>query len=263
MKKHAVLLAIAVIAAVNVSAQSDKFYGLFNRVGADVNVGSQGLGFDIATPATSYLELSVGLNYMPGFKISGDVDVNDITVPSTPDDITIPMGKVNIEGGLARTTLNFKVSCYPFGEKNDFFVAAGFSYAGNKIARLKGHSDDVKAFMDNPDYPQSAKDNIYAEIDKYNVQFDENGDVNGRIKVNGFRPYLGLGYGRYIPKHRFGFRVELGCQFHGHMKIYQNDQEVKIDDLRGSSGTSDDLSDIVDKLTVYPVLKFSLTGRIL
>jgi hypothetical protein len=46
----------------------------------------------------------------------------------------------------------------------------------------------------------------------------------------------------------------------GKMKVYQNDTEVNINEM---SKGEDDLSKIIDKLTVYPVLKFTLTGRIL
>ena len=83
--------------------------------------------------------------------------------------------------------------------------------------------------------------------------------MNGDVRVKKFRPYAGLGFGRLIPKKRVGFRFELGCQL-GKMKVYQNDTEVNINEM---SKGKDDLSKIIDKLTVYPVLKFTLTGRIL
>jgi len=78
--------------------------------------------------------------------------------------------------------------------------------------------------------------------------------------VKSFRPYLGLGYGRLAPKNRVGFRFELGCQFHGKMKVYQNNQLVDISNINKAA---DDFSDIIDKITVYPVVKFMLTGKIL
>lgn len=116
--------------------------------------------------------------------------------------------------------------------------------------------------MSRTDVPDAAKKRIYAEIDKYQVDFDDNGDISGDVRVKAFRPYLGLGWGRQVPKtHRLGFRVELGCQFMGKMKVYQNDKEVNINDL-GKKG-DDDLSDFIDKVRIYPVVKFSLTGRIL
>lgn len=51
------------------------------------------------------------------------------------------------------------------------------------------------------------------------------------------------------------------CQFMGHMKVYQDDQELNIDDLRDKA--TDDLSKLIDKWTVYPVFKLAVTGRFL
>jgi hypothetical protein len=86
-----------------------------------------------------------------------------------------------------------------------------------------------------------------------------NGDINGDVRVKSFRPYLGLGFGRLIPKKRVGFRFELGCQFMGKMRVYQNDSELETNNVVKGK---DDLSKWLDKLKVYPVLKFTLTGRI-
>lgn len=258
IKKMMLLTAILTCTAAQAQVED---YGIFKHIGADINVGTQGIGFDVATPITNYLEMSMGMNFMPGFKISGDVDVSDIHFIHGGQQYTIPMDQVNIEGKLARTTAELKFSAYPFGVRNSLFVAAGFSFAGKKIAKLKGHSDDVKAFMNNPEYPDDVKQSVYAEIDKYEVKFNSNGDINGDVRVNALRPYLGLGYGRLVPKKRLGFRVELGCQFMGKMKIYQDDKKVDTNDLQEKG--DDDLSKFIDKFTVYPVLKISFTGRIL
>ena len=51
---------------------------------------------------------------------------------------------------------------------------------------------------------------------------------------------------------------ELGVQFHGTPKVYADNS-----DLTAISAVADnEFSDIIDKLTVYPVLKFRLSGRI-
>lgn len=190
---------------------------------------------------------------MPSIKINADLDVNNVNTGSG----TIPVGTVEAEGSFGRTTCNFKVNCYPFGESNALFVAAGVSFGGNKIFKLKGHSEAVKAAI--AAHPE-IKGQVYAELDKYNLAFNDNGDVVGDVRVNSLRPYLGLGYGRLIPKHRVGFRFELGCQFHGKLKAYQGGKQLDTTDLKEAN---DDISKIVDKFMVYPVLKFSLTGRIL
>ena len=141
--------------------------------------------------------------------------------------------------------------------RNDLFLTAGFSLGGKKIAKLDGHSDDVaRVYEENPNWTGT----IDAVIDKYNIRVDRQGNVEGDVRVNGFRPYLGLGYGRLVPRGRVGFRVEAGVQFMGHMKVYQDDTEL---DIKEATGGNDDLSKIIDKWTVYPVLKFMLTTRIL
>lgn len=257
LKKLFLAAMASVLVSTGMQAQVENFE-IFRHVGGNLNVGTEGIGFDVATPVTDYLEVSAGMSFMPGFKVDGDVNVKSIRIT---DVTTIPMESVNIEGKFARTTANFKVSCYPFGTQNALFVAAGFSFGGKKITKLKGHSEDVKNFMADPQYPADVKNQVYAEIDKYDVRFNENGDLLGDVRVNGFRPYLGLGYGRMVPKGRVGFRVELGCQFMGHMKVYQDDQELNIDDLRDKA--TDDLSKLIDKWTVYPVFKLAVTGRFL
>lgn len=252
--KKSVFVIVALMLAVSAKAQEEKFYGLFNRLGADVNVASTGIGFDLATPITPYLELSAGMSFMPGFSLSGDVDVNDIT---TQSGLVIPMDQVEIKGKFSRTTMNVKLSCYPFGERNALFVAAGFSFAGKKIVKLNGHSEDVRRAI--AEHPEIAG-TVHAELDKYQVTFNDNGDITGDARVNGFRPYVGLGYGRLVPKHRLGFRVEAGCMFHGRIKVYQGDHKVLTSEIDRST---DDLSKFIKNFRAYPVLKFSLTGRIL
>ena len=83
--------------------------------------------------------------------------------------------------------------------------------------------------------------------------------MNGDVRVKKFRPYVGLGFGRLVPKNRVGFRFELGCQFMDKMKVYQDDAEVDINEMTKGD---DNLSKLIDKLRVYPVMKFTLTGRI-
>lgn len=277
--RHTFLLFAAAAFAVSAQAQESsntgaEDLGVFKHLGADISVGTEGISVDVATPVTNYLELGFGVNFMPGIKITGDIDTEDINASYTIGGVTqtynIPLDGVDIQGKLARTTWNFKASVYPFGRRNDLFVAAGLSFGGKKIAKLSGHNDEIGRFLRGEapydQLPADATRQVNAEIDKYEVEFNENGDATGDVRVHAVRPYVGLGYGRMVPKHhRFGFRVELGCQFMGKMKIYQNNKEMNLSQIYEETGekAADDLSDFIDKFTVYPVLKFSLTGRIL
>ncbi|MDD7251952.1 MAG: hypothetical protein PUH21_08095 [Prevotellaceae bacterium] len=249
------MLLATIVVYTSLQAQKVENFGVFRHIGAGVSVGTEGIGFNVASPVTDYLELGMGINFMPGIKIKGDVDmnINTSTIPPQLAGIVPSTSTVNIKGDLARTTLDFKASVYPFGTKNALFVVAGFSFGGKKIAKLTGHSDLIQ------DHPE-LRPYIVANVDKYDLEFDENGDVKGDVRVNAFRPYLGLGYGRQVPKHRVGFRVEMGCHFMGKMKVYQNGQELDTNDL--DTKGDDDVSKFIDKFRVYPVLKLTLTGRI-
>ena len=103
---------------------------------------------------------------------------------------------------------------------------------------------------------------VSANLAGYNLQFDDNYNVQGDIRCKKVRPYLGLGFGRLVPKNRLGMRLELGCQFMDKLKVYQNDTEIDINKALEDAG-DDDLSKFVKDLKIYPVVKFSFTGRIL
>ena len=84
------------------------------------------------------------------------------------------------------------------------------------------------------------------------------GDVNGALRVNKFRPYIGIGTGHFVPKRRINFSWEIGVQFHGKPKLYANGEIVNLSEV-----TDDDTyQKIMDKLTEWPVLKFTLSGKI-
>lgn len=163
-------------------------------------------------------------------------------------------GQMDIKGKFSRTTFDVKFDCYPFANANSFFVTAGFSVGGDKLIEISGHSDDLQNL-----YAQGKQYNI--EIGDYQIPVDENGNVNGGVKVKNFRPYLGLGFGRLIPKKRFGARFEIGAQFQGKPVVYADgvgDLQKVID-----QDADDDISKFMDWLQVYPVLKLSIRGRIL
>jgi len=278
MKRLLILCSFAIVGLQAVSAQKVDEFGIFQHVGANVGVGSEGISVGVATPITDYLEASFGVNFMVPIKPSGNVNINGGSISSVPHtnangqyldangNVTtlanaarrdFYIRQLKIKGNLSRTTFDFKLSAYPFGVNSSFFVTAGFSFGGKNIATLEGHSDEVaELYQWSPSYDKE----ISAVVDKYNIKIDKQGNASGDIRVNSFRPYFGLGFGRLVPKGRVGFRCELGAQLMGHMKVYQNDTELPVDSyMKGD----DDISKIIDKLTVYPVLKFILTTRIL
>ena len=247
-------------------AQKEYKRGFLNHVGINVGAGTEGISVGLAAPVTSFFELEAGVNVMPSFKLSGDLDV-DVNTSSLPQvGVDYPTGAtIHAEGSFDRTTFNVKANLYPFGGGSKLFIAAGLSIGGEKIAEVNGSCDQLREFSQNLP-TQELKDQfrqaVSANLAGYNLQFDENYNVQGDIRCKNVRPYLGLGFGRLVPKNRLGMRLELGCQFMDKLKVYQNGTEVDIDKALEDAG-EDDLSKFVKDLKIYPVVKFSFTGRIL
>lgn len=236
------------VGASSVSAQNSDFFGVANHVGAGVGVGTEGIGVDVAVPVTKYLQARVGFNVMPNININTTADVSSTLIDRPYN------GQMDVKGKFSRTTFDFKIDCYPFANASSFFVTAGFSVGGDKLVKITGHSDELKQYN-----AQGREYNV--EIGDYQIPVDKNGDVAGGIKVKNFRPYLGLGFGRLIPKKRFGARFEIGAQFQGKPVVYADG----VGDLTKvmDQDADDDISKFMDWLQVYPVMKLSFRGRIL
>lgn len=248
-------------------AQNEYKRGLFNHVGLNVGAGTEGISVGLAAPVTGFFELEAGVNVMPSFKLSGDldVDVNTSSLPQVPT-VTYPTSAtIHAEGSFDRTTFNVKANLYPFGGGTKFFIAAGLSIGGEKIAEVTGSCDELRKFsqsLPTQELKNEFRQAVSANLAGYNLQFDENYNVQGDIRCKKVRPYLGLGFGRLVPKNRLGMRLELGCQFMDKLKVYQNDTEIDINKALEDAG-DDDLSKFVKDLKIYPVVNFSFTGRIL
>jgi len=263
--KKVLLLTVALLSFISVSAQ--KSLGYFNTFGVGLNVGTEGIGMNVAAPLGNHFDVSMGFDVMPAIKFNANVKVNtsEIKFPY-PDDTPFNIKDVDVQGNVKRVTGFVKFDYYPFNHSS-FFIAAGFSYGGSRLLKLKGHSNDIKdyyqAWLNEGKTFDDVKINL--DLEDFDLPVSQNGDVDGYAKVNGFRPYFGLGFGRLVPKKRVGVRVELGAQFHGTPKLYYKEengsyQELqKLDKVKGD----DDLSKYLNKMKVYPVLKVTVSGRIL
>ena len=190
---------------------------------------------------------------------------------------------VMVDGKLKFTNFKFLVDVFPI-KSSSFHATVGF-YAGSaNVVDLVTTSDpdDMQLVAD---YNASGLVNQTLKGDfVYNGQtvtqsFTMPGKLQGKIgngskvvapegstmcgyvKTSAFRPYVGVGFGRVVPKKtRLAFACDLGVMFWGTPKIYINqsagDVEITKDDV--DNNTIKNLS----KLTVYPCLNFRLTGKI-
>ena len=248
MKKtvFTILAALALLMPGTAAAQD-----LFNHLAVNAHVATTGVGVELSTPITKFITMRAGVTCMPGFSFNAEV-YGQYYDNNTPRDFT-----VDLDANLKRTQGSVIFNVYPLAKAkvcSSFFLAAGLYFGGDKLVKIKGHSDEIAN-----DLKQLNGANPYIELGDYKLPVDENGNVKGGLKVQKVRPYLGLGFGRYVPKKRISVTGELGVQFHGHIKPYTSDGEIEaFDELT----EKDDWKKVMDKLTVYPMLKIVISGRI-
>lgn len=247
MKKtvFTILAALALLMPGTAAAQD-----LFNHLAVNAHVATTGVGVELSTPITKFITMRAGVTCMPGFSFNAEV-YGQYYDNNTPRDFT-----VNLDANLKRTQGSVIFNVYPLAKAkvcSSFFLAAGLYFGGDKLVKIKGHSDEIAEKIN------QFNGNPYIELGDYKLPVDDNGNVKGGLKVQKVRPYLGLGFGRYVPNKRISVTGELGVQFHGHIKPYTSEGEIEaFDELT----EKDDWKKVMDKLTVYPMLKIVISGRI-
>lgn len=248
MKKLFLVLALVAVGTWSTQVKAQKKQGLFNRLAVGVSASTMGIGIDASTTLNRHFMLRAGVDIMPNFTFKTDVDVDVESASSGLSEST-----VDLEGGLKRTQFSLLLNVYPF-KKSNFFITGGAYFGGEKLIKIKGYSPELKELYD--DFGEDAG----IIIGDYKLPIDKNGNVSGGMKVSGFRPYVGIGHGRAVPHKRLGFMFEVGVQFHKTPKLYSDTGDIS--DLLNKANADDDFSEILDKLNIYPVIKFRLCGRI-
>ena len=200
---------------------------------------------------------------------------------------------LDLQGKLSNTTGHVLIDVYPI-KGISFHATVGAYFGPSKVITVynKGQEDlpegltpinqwnnAIIAANKNPSsllYTQVVQPNnlrmIGAELGEYFITPNpaDNGNVEANIKVNGFRPYVGIGFGRAVPKSRVGVQVDLGAQFWGKPSVNIPTYDKTTGEYKTEAIDADKAGDdvgkymrFVSKFSVYPVLNLRLVGRIL
>ena len=238
------MLLLLICGGHRVMAQAD--YGYFNSLGLGLSVSTVGVGLEVSTPIGNYLALRGGVSFMPKFTVTDEVNADLKGVPQGYPQ----SAEVELEGSTKRTTGELLLNLYPF-RSIGFFVAAGASFGGDKFVQITGHSDELQQLI-------AAGGSAGLQIGDVSIPVDQNGNVSGGLKVSAVRPYVGLGYGRAVPSKRINFMLDAGVQLHGTPEVYSDFGQV--DQLMAE--VDNDFTDIINKLKVYPVIRFRICGKL-
>lgn len=261
--KKILLLVMAVLGVQGIQAQNDVEFGIFDHLGAGLSVGTDGIGIDVSSCLTDYVGIRAGVSFLPGIKIKKNISINNDGDSNTYYD--------NVDAQFKVNKFDFKLlfDFYPI-QTSSFHVTAG-AYIGT--SKLIGVTNKTPILKDPNDYGTAG-----LKLGNYYVSTDDNGNVDINVKVNGFKPYLGIGIGRAVPKKsQLAVSADLGVQFWGKPGIYTMAADSKIKLAQGikeehkftksdlddqKDGDWKDAFDIMEKFSVYPVLNVRLTGRI-
>lgn len=267
------LCTFAVFGLSQASAQlDDDDYGFLNHVSLGVSGGTDGIGFQLATPLGYHFALRAGYSFMPAFKYS-----QSLTLDKTGSLGAFTTDKVELEGKLNVGNVSVLLDIYP-SKKSSFRFTVGAYIGKDDIVTIT----NKEPFL-NPAYAGMAGIDLSKKgstvFEKYTIVTDKDGNIDGKVKVNGFKPYVGIGFGRAIPRKRVGLQFDLGVQFWGKPELQTNlmyydgetgDFVTRYEKVEKSRITRDDkdYKDVRDALktaeafTVYPVMTFRLVGRL-
>ncbi len=264
-----------------------------NKLGASLGVGTTGVTFDLSTQFSDYIGLRAGVDWVPNVKVNADLDLSKVSGLSNTDPAysqfladngvaSLP-NNLKVQGKLNMTTFHFLIDVYPFAEFNSLHLTVGGYFGSKKIVKVYNKDEGalkavsnfnssltgvdrethVGTFIYGSNTPISGVKQIGVELGDYFLEPTTDGNLNASIQVAGFRPYVGIGIGRAVPRNRIGVQCDLGCQFWGTPDVYVNGKngEEKLT-KENTNGEGGDALKILSKITVYPTLTIRLTGRI-
>ena len=149
----------------------------------EIGVGSLGVTADFQHRFTKHLAYRIGGTYLPGVS---NVNLSDIVSISSQASTT---------ADVSLNSYHLLLEYNPFGG-NGFRLIAGVGYFASANGKL------LTAFKDSL---QITRTKTYSP--------KEVGVVNTTIDYKCIAPYVGLGLGRGVPKHRFGINLEIGTYY--------------------------------------------------
>ena len=233
-------------------------------------LGSTGLTIDMGTMMTDHLGLRAGVDlmrfYLHGTEYSDDMMDINYELNELDSDIR-SLREPKIYTHITNSSGHLLVDYYPFSpSKSEFHVTVGAYLAWHRNVETYS-SDDERAWRRIADF--NARRGDYADVPAelgqvrldyhgYEYQPADDGTVNLYMRVNRFRPYLGIGFGRAVPgARRLNAQLDLGVQFWGRPRVHDGATGERLTYVKNISHPS------FGRNTVYPVITVRLAGRIM
>ena len=293
MKKKLLLIAAAALLCLSASAQE-----AFKHLSIGVEAGTAGAGVELAFPlVTNHLVLTAGYQFpsvnfnlnttFPTSELKKVVDDANNTLASAglSDRLTNNFGSntnVTTDAQLNLGAVKAMLEFYPSARSN-FHITAGLFFGVEDFlsadmyteksfwTSIKGVESEIGALKQKySDIPEVQKidgnltGQLKANVNGKTYQLKEKdgcGYLNAGLEIAKVRPYVGLGFGRSIPKTHFGFQFDMGVWFHGTPSL-SSTNEVAFDSGAQTISDLDEAIAQISKFTVYPSVALRLIYRI-
>ncbi|MBO5444095.1 MAG: hypothetical protein J5995_01930 [Muribaculaceae bacterium] len=133
---------------------------VFNTIEIGANIGTTGLGLELASPMTDWAKLRVGFDWMPPFKIPMSFSMDSYTDGQISDERFDKIQKtmyemtgmtidkdVDMESKPTMTTLRVLVDVYPFKNNRHWHFTAGFFYGGNSVGKSLNKMSEMPSLL--------------------------------------------------------------------------------------------------------------------
>lgn len=133
--------------------------GIFNTVEIAANIGTTGLGLELASPITGWAKLRAGVDWMPPFTIPMNFNMDsyvDGKVNDKFDKIQEMMYSLSglkidkeivMESKPTMTTFRLLVDIYPFKANKHWHFTAGFFLGGNSVGKSLNKMDEMPSLL--------------------------------------------------------------------------------------------------------------------
>ena len=269
MKKIIALTIVAIFCVQGMRAQEETEIGLFNHLSAGISLGTTGVGIEVAAPLNNMFHLRAGYSFMPKFKVKGDQKLKSTNAifKKNAEDGTGYYDEISYEGKLNVGDFKILLDYYPF-KTSTFRVTAGAYIGTSKICT----ANTTNTFL-NKKYWGNSGPELGNGAESYTIVSEPDGSVTVDVKTNAFKPYIGIGFGRAVPKGRVSVCFDLGVEFWGKPGLWTNIsddmgtsyQKVDKDKILSTEDYCDDIRDGIktgEKIIAYPVLTLRVNGRI-
>lgn len=205
--------------------RNDQF-GLFNHLGIGIDfISPDGFGIGVGACITPWLQVRAGYSIVPWQITTWPVSINGVGTAGQPIayDVKLKNRDIHLEAGafMMRHTGSLMFDFFP-SRKSSFHLTVGMLGGSYDILTIKNtkpvdFGDVGIAFY--PGGDKSATNMQRINLEGGNIQIS----VGRALPV---RPYVGLGWGSFVPSKRVGVMFDMGVEYNGGMGLYVNAKNI-------------------------------------